>query len=294
MTLQPGENFVITHQIGDHTDTATYYVQAVIRNARTDETLDTVKLTDRGNQRFSKEWQVPQDPSGQGFYISITTTVYSDSNYSTKSALYSEEQERLLIQARMNPNLGYGSSGSDIDYKKIKKLISEEVKSIKDSFPKRVKITDQTEIVNILNAIKEAIPPKEKDDTKEMKRFDNIDEAIASVEKAIESLSKEEKREKEVEEIKKAIEDSSEDMNVALETIEEMLEYMKESTVSIDLGRLAGLKEAKKASQASEIESGEEEDTETEDDTKEEKQEPQGTDIEGIARRMFIRKNKKR
>jgi hypothetical protein len=146
MQLNPGEHFVITHQIGDHTDSTTYYVQAVVRNARTDATIATVNLTDRGSQRFSEEWQVPQDPSGQGFYISITTTVYTDSNYSAKSALYSEEQERLLIQTRPNPNLGYGGGGGghiggdEVNYKKIKKIVKEEIAQIKFPKQKEVKI----------------------------------------------------------------------------------------------------------------------------------------------------------
>jgi predicted nucleic acid-binding Zn-ribbon protein len=150
MQLTPGEQFVLTHQLYDHTDSNTYYVQAVIRNGITDEIIETVNLTDRGDRRFSEPWQVPGDPSGQGFYISITTTVYSDSSYSTKSALYSEEQERLLVQVRPNPNFGYpgmgAAGGADIDYKKIKKLIKDEVSNIKFPKQKEVKLPKYPEV----------------------------------------------------------------------------------------------------------------------------------------------------
>ena len=79
LTLQPQASFTLVRQIANHTDSSTYYVRAVIRNAYTDELISTLDLTDRGSQRFSKNWQVPADPSGEGFYLSIVTSVYTDS-----------------------------------------------------------------------------------------------------------------------------------------------------------------------------------------------------------------------
>ncbi len=85
LVLQPQKSFTVVRQIANHLDSATYYVRAVIRNAYTDELIETLDLTSRGSQRFSKNWQVPADPSGEGFYISIVTSVYTDSGYTTKS-----------------------------------------------------------------------------------------------------------------------------------------------------------------------------------------------------------------
>lgn len=135
--LQPQEYFTIVRGIEDHTDSNTYYVRAVIRNARTDVVIDTVELTDQGNRRFSKEWQVPADTSGQGFYIVITTTVYTDSGYTTKSSLYGEKFDTYLVQERFNTSLGTGG-GAYVNYEKIEKIIDEKLALIPQPKEKKV------------------------------------------------------------------------------------------------------------------------------------------------------------
>lgn len=130
MQLNPLEQFTVVRQIEDHTDLNTYYVRAVIRNARTDALITTLNLTNQGNQRFSRAWQVSPDVSGQGFYVSITTSVYTDSGYTTKSENYGDREQTYLVQARMNNVLGGsgGGGGPDIDYKKIKEIIDTQLK----------------------------------------------------------------------------------------------------------------------------------------------------------------------
>ena len=164
--LDPREYFVICRQISDPKDTNTYYVQAIIRNAKTDVLLDTVNLTDKGNQRFTKEWQVPADPSGEGLYIVITTRVYTNSGYTTESALYSVNQEEFLVQKRYNPVYG-GGGGVSIDYKKVKNIVQKEIKRIPKTefpsikFPKQEKV----DVDSILRAIYNIrIPEQEKID----------------------------------------------------------------------------------------------------------------------------------
>lgn len=131
MQLHPQETFTIVRQIEDHTDTNTYYVRAVIRNAKTDAILSTVNLTDRGDRRFAYEYRVPADVSGQGFWIVILTTVYTDAAYTTKSENYGEKMDTYLVQDRYNSNLGGGGGGGpDIDYKKIRKIVHEEVEKV--------------------------------------------------------------------------------------------------------------------------------------------------------------------
>ncbi|MHA1420266.1 MAG: hypothetical protein ACTSPO_15230 [Candidatus Heimdallarchaeaceae archaeon] len=127
--------------------------------------LDTVNLTDQGNQRFTEKWQVPADPSGEGFYVVITTRVYTDSGYTTESALYSVNQEEFLVQKRYNPV--YGGGGGEIDYKKVRKIVQDEIKRIPEvkipsvKFPKPEKV----DINSVLRAIKNIhIPEQEKID----------------------------------------------------------------------------------------------------------------------------------
>lgn len=129
MQLHPREQYTITRQLANPYIEDTFYVRAVIRNAKTDVVLDTLDLVDNGSQRFTKPWTVPADVSGQGFYVSIVTSVYTDSGYTTKSELYGDEQQTFLIQERyvFNPNYPVGP---DIDYKRIKKMIDDAVDAV--------------------------------------------------------------------------------------------------------------------------------------------------------------------
>ena len=128
--LQPLKNFAIVRQLPDPSDSTTYYVQAVIRNAETDALISTVNLTDKGQRRHIGIWRASADVSGQGTLVSIRTTVYTDSGYTTKSTIYAEEMETYLIMERFNPNevirqLGASISGADINYKKIREIVKE-------------------------------------------------------------------------------------------------------------------------------------------------------------------------
>lgn len=127
LTLNPREYFTIVRVLGDPLDSGTYYVRAVIRNAKTDALIETVDLEDKGDRRFSMPWQVPADSSGEGFYIVITTTVYTDSGYSSVSANYTEEAGTYLIQDRYNHAFGGHGGGPDIDYKRVRKIVQEEL-----------------------------------------------------------------------------------------------------------------------------------------------------------------------
>lgn len=113
LVLQPQNYFTIVHQIPNHLDHSTYYVQAVIRNAFTDAIIATVNLTDKGGQRFKYDWPVPADPSGQGFYVSIVTSVYTDSGYTTKSENYGDDENTYLVQERVLLRMPGGQGGMD-------------------------------------------------------------------------------------------------------------------------------------------------------------------------------------
>ena len=154
MQLRPTENFVIARQVDDPYDTATYYVQAKVRNAQDDTLLKTVNLTDNGDQRFRGDYEVPVDGSGLGFYITITTRVYTDSGYTTESENYGVEEREYLVQERYNQNIGGpGGGGSDISYEKIKKIVKEVVDGRKLSKQKDVDLTKVLEAISNIEGL---------------------------------------------------------------------------------------------------------------------------------------------
>lgn len=191
MILKPREYFTIARGLEDHQDSATYYVRAVVRNARTDTLIETLNLDDKGDgHRFAKEWQVPADTSGEGFYILVVTSVYTDAAYTTKSPLYGDKYDTYLVQDRVNPNqpqFGMGL-GPDIDYKKIGKIvseafmagISEEIKAVK-------KLSDSlTQVKGLILALPK--PEKQKEVS-----FNPVLKAITGIQDQISNLPAPEK-----------------------------------------------------------------------------------------------------
>jgi len=164
-TIRESETFPIVRKLADPADSATYYVRAVVRNAISGATLNTVNLTNDGNsiQRFVGTFTAPTDASGQGLYIDIVTKVYTDSGYTTQDSSYSDEVETYLVGQRWNYNLannfggGGAGMGSDINYKKIREIVKEEVSKIE-----KVEIKDYTKEFDSLKKIvdKEIVIPK--------------------------------------------------------------------------------------------------------------------------------------
>lgn len=129
--LSPSEDFPIVRVLSDHTDASTNYVRAVITDATTDVVLATLNLTDQGNRRFKKIWHVPYDNiQSRGRFIVITTTVYTDSGYTAKNPNYGEIGDTYLIQQRFDIRY-LPAGGSDVDYKQVRKVISEELAALK-------------------------------------------------------------------------------------------------------------------------------------------------------------------
>lgn len=161
LSLQPQASFTVVRQIPNWTDTDTNYVQAVIRDAYTDTIIATLQLTNKGSQRFSKNWQVPADPSGQGFFISIVTSVYTDSGYTTKNGNYGDDENTYLVQDRLSAR---GGGGGGVDAFTVRRIIKEEIEAAK---PEPVKIPEQKafpamrwdDVLKAIDGVKEAIPP---------------------------------------------------------------------------------------------------------------------------------------
>ena len=138
--------------MGDHTDTATYFVRAVIRNAASDASLETINLTDRGSRRFSNTWSVPYYTGA--IYVIITTTVYTDSGYTTKSENYREEANTYLIAERWQ--FGFERAGGGVQYEKIREMVEQALKNTR--FPEDE--TTKETLNDIQSAINDIEIPK--------------------------------------------------------------------------------------------------------------------------------------
>ena len=188
MIIEPGKKFIITRQLGDPADTGTYYVRAFIRNAETDTLLATVNLTDKGDQRFRGEWNVPYKQIDD-YFITITSFVYTDSGYTTESEDYERVEDQYQVAQKQ---LGGGGGGGTIvkkpDYNEIRKIIKEEIEIIK--FPE-LKV-DLSPIISNLNEVIESV---EAIKNKEYPKQEKIDlnpilEKILGIEREITFLNK--------------------------------------------------------------------------------------------------------
>jgi hypothetical protein len=152
LQLNPLEDFTIARGLEDHTDNTTYYVRAVVRNAKTDSLIATVTLDDKGDgHRFSKKWQVPADQTGQGFYILITTSVYTDSGYTTKTPNYGDKYETYLVQDRLNRVIDV----PQIDYKGLETMMKRQIEVAFAKLPEPIDPTKlpKVDLAPVLSAI---------------------------------------------------------------------------------------------------------------------------------------------
>lgn len=184
MRLASNEQYAIVRKLADHTDGGTYYVQAVVRDARTDSVIDTVNLTDRGDNRFSAQYQVPADTSGVGRYLAIETSVYTDSGYTTKSSNYGDEVVTIQVK---DEKFG-GGGGVDINYDKIRKMVEEVVTGNRPVIPETdvqgplAVIRDQIVAAIIENRAEEPVPT---DLSPVMDALVGVEELISRAEESI-------------------------------------------------------------------------------------------------------------
>jgi hypothetical protein len=165
ITLQPQVAFPLTRQIANHLDTTVYYVRAVVRNAL-GTIIDTVDLASQGEQRYQTSWRVPADPSGQGAYISIVTSVYTDSGYTTKSEAYGDEETTYLVFDRVMPAM---RGGGGVDYFTVRRIIKEELENLPKpepiTFPSPVitpaPVMRLDDVLTAINDLKKALKPKQ-------------------------------------------------------------------------------------------------------------------------------------
>jgi len=134
--LNPQKSFTVVRQIANHIDTNEYFVRAVIRYAYTDVLITNLDLDLKGDQRYSKNWQVVADPSGQGTYISIVTSVYTDAGHTTKSENYGDEENTYRVFDDMSPAM---KGGGGLDMRTTRRIMEESLEKMK--FPEQEKIS---------------------------------------------------------------------------------------------------------------------------------------------------------
>lgn len=192
LTLRTAGNFTLVRQIANHLDSDTNYVRAVIRNAYTDTILATLDLTDKGGQRFKADWKVPPDPSGEGFYISIVTSVYSDSGYTTKNQNYGDEENTYLVADRER-NFGGGMAGGGVDSRTVRRIIQEEFAKIEESKVKAPEVEETPEqeeqeepprwdeVLSAINELKTALKPEKPEKVDFQPLFNALQSILSAV-----------------------------------------------------------------------------------------------------------------
>ncbi len=124
--ISPSDPYDIFYFIRNHTDSTTYYVQAVVYDIRTGAVLSTLPLTrsTTNTRLYTTTTQAPSDPSGYGRNIVAVATVYTDSGYTTKSTDYEEQEQYFLVKNSVS-ELFVGGGG--VDYRELRHIVAEEL-----------------------------------------------------------------------------------------------------------------------------------------------------------------------
>jgi len=192
--VNPSESYPINRVLEDTTDSGTNYVQCKVYNGKTRALLQTVNLTDNGNRWFSGLITIPQDNAfSNGTWLLVTTTVYTDSGYTTVNTNYAQTSEQWLVQTRFDYRFlpqGLGPEWGE----KLTTTFKEQVAALKPNDPPPA--VDHTPalfgINSRLNAIEGAIraiviPEPEKPEKVNLQglqsALDNLTKLVASLPK---------------------------------------------------------------------------------------------------------------
>ena len=218
--VSPGQKVPIVRQIDRAAiDSNTYYIKAVIRNSVTGATLDTVELTDQGDQRFTGTFETPI--VDDELFLDIETKVYTDSGYTTLSQSDAVESEQFVVREAWNRVLaGVGGMASEskgrVDYKQIREIIADEIKkaitnldwkkilspvvelvgetmkAIKElDIPEATDISDLTSSVQSLHEDLLKIPTEPTDLAPVLERAQNILDEVATIKDSVQSSNTE-------------------------------------------------------------------------------------------------------
>lgn len=128
MFLIPGTTHVVRWTKQNLLDETTYYPYAIIRDTRSAIILNEFALSQIASGRFSKNWNVAQDPTGLGREIEVEITIYEDAARTQVSGVYGRWTDTYTIfnLPGMTANMG----GGQIDYKYIEQLMRKVIKEI--------------------------------------------------------------------------------------------------------------------------------------------------------------------
>lgn len=202
--IQPRSNLPISRLLVDPLDSATYFLRAIVRNAKTNATLATLALPQISGRLYGATWQTPADASGQGFYITITTEVYTDAGYTARAETYYDDFEAFFIYDQFNMLQGLatqiaalveGSGGSDVDYKKIKEIVNTAANRVIEAIPEEKETMDLSPILTSIETLSIFLrtPIAEAEDTSEPFDLSPIFTALENISKNVLDLPKFEK-----------------------------------------------------------------------------------------------------
>jgi uncharacterized membrane-anchored protein YhcB (DUF1043 family) len=183
MFLIPGTTDFISWIKQNRLDTATYYPVVTITDKRSGAVLlPATELDNLGSDRYGTDWNVPQDPSGQGRQICKVITVYEDAAHTAISGIYgSWETDFLIYDIKPLGGVGGGGGGSYIDYNAIRKMIVEEINKI----PKTE--IDFKELLEEIGEVKTGVKEK----IRQVFNLDKKTENLSNLEKELEQTIKE-------------------------------------------------------------------------------------------------------
>jgi len=197
MIIAPLKQFLIDYKINNPSDSATYYVRAVIKNSVTGVTLATLNLTDNGNKYYSYLWQTPGDPSGTGTQIAVFLTVYTDSGYTTESTIYGTTLTNYVVRDLQTSRTGGGgfttqlfggaARGGNIDYDQIERIIRRVVKEIDIPKPEPVNLASIERAVReaakevISNASDQSVFTDEQDEAREKRMLESLSKGMTAI-----------------------------------------------------------------------------------------------------------------
>lgn len=248
MFFQPYRNYVITRQIYNERDFGQVWIKAWVRDAITDEALlDGVEMTESADEkgRFKYTFKLPADPNGNGRQLRIITVVYEDSGYTSRNINYQVEENNIVVRD-MNI-MGHSGGGSDVDYKKVREIVKEELaklppypeldisdikKQIKDAvksilsqiraIPQTSLEPIETQISDLVKAITDIPPQKDFD----YSNFKELKDKLTKIQIQISELRPSEKIErlKDFQEIKKAVSETNKQTELLLNEILDKLD----------------------------------------------------------------------
>jgi hypothetical protein len=170
MWFEPRTIYTIGRQIYNERDFGQVFVKAWVRDAQSDGILlDGQILAESSDNlgRFKFDWRLPDDHTGQGRQLRVTTVVYTDDTYSERNANYEIEESDVLVRSAI-----FGGMGSvDVDYKKIRKMVGQEI----DERLEKQKPAESIDYVKLAETVTRFLPlQKEVDFGNVLKKIDSI------------------------------------------------------------------------------------------------------------------------